>query len=180
MTIIDWIKSLTPEDFNNIVSPITGIISLIVFLYTLRLAVSQNKMLNDQNQVIMSQQIQSQLEYEFEYIKRQLNKDLRDVEEEETFKEFTALTVLPIFSEILTDFRTKNKDYSEDRDNYHNHVKRRQEYFRSRSYFPKLMFIYKYSRKIMVINEMTKDLIISVNESSLLPERKTDYEKKNL
>jgi len=161
------------SEFNNVSTPIIGIISFIVYSLALFLAFSQNK-------TILSQHLRP-------YYEREINRTINELEKEKIDtvlietdgKEYNGINYPNLISNQLM-ILSKNTDYLKDLTDYENETKFKTEYLKKRSYYPIIVFLYQYT--IGLYNKFRydslKELIIEINEAKLLNEDKRILKKR--
>lgn len=165
--------------FNNIASPLIALLSLFVYYQALSLTTRQNEIMVVQSKIAHSETLRPLIEYEFESIKAELARDLR---EQNDFGRpfFNAISVLPIFSKITEGFNTgtTGTHYAQDWNDWEVGVYQDLKYFRGRSYYNDLDFLYRYSIKNMKIYDRVEILLSEIDAVALTPEFKVYYKRR--
>lgn len=161
------------SEFNNISTPIIGIVSFIVYSLALFLAFNQNK-------TILSQHLRP-------YYEREINRTISELEKEKIDtvlietdgKEYNGINYPNLISNQLI-ILSKNTDYLKDLTDYENGIELKTEYLKERSYYPIIVFLSQYT--VGLYNrfryDYLKELIVEINEAKLLNEDKRILKKR--
>lgn len=153
--------------FNNVVTPIFTIISVLIYSFALFTALNQNK-------VILSQNIKPFYEKEIEKLLLE-GKEIRFLslvsEEEEKINAYNYLTF--IHEKFVS--LSRNDHYNEDYNDYKKGIIKDKNWFQKRSYRTELFFLNQFAFGISSVSYFYKkiiQLISEVNDSKLIEEDK--------
>jgi len=149
------------SNFNNISTPIIGVISLIVYGLALNLSQRQNKLLQ-------SQHLRFYYAREVDKIIQDFNKKLIDTKIIQREKnDYNYITVHRLISTLLADLR-ENSDYLLDLESFKKGDKLSLNYFKGRSYYPLVLFLSEYTLGLPYVGfQNTKDLLTEIENADL-------------
>lgn len=152
--------------FNNVVTPLFTIISVIIYSVALFLTISQTK-------IILSQNIKPFYEKEIEkFINKAENIKIESILFEE--ENVNALNYITYISKTFIKL-IRNKEYIEDVTQFKNGCDLDLEYFTARSYIKEVLFLSDFTMGVSPIHFFYQDLkefIIEIDDSKLIEEDK--------
>lgn len=150
--------------FNNIVTPIGGILSTILFFYALRLTIQQN-------QIILSQSLKPYFDEKFNRIKS----DFEQTGNLPIYEPRGGVKSKNMVSEIWAVYRImiQNDDYKRDVVAYQNGSKFKVVDFINKSYSKEAVFLTQFTIQPLWELQSVADYLIEINESNLVIEDKT-------
>lgn len=157
--------------FNNVVTPLFTIISVIIYSVALFLTISQTK-------IILSQNIKLFYEKEIEkFIDKAENTKIESILFEE--ENVNALNYITYISKTFMKL-IRNKEYIEDINQFKNECDLDIEYFINRSYIKEVLFLSDFTMGVSPIHFFYQDLeefIIEIDNSKLIEEDKKLFKK---
>ncbi|MEJ0030009.1 MAG: hypothetical protein WDO15_06415 [Bacteroidota bacterium] len=156
-------------NFNNILSPIVGIVSIFIYSYTLILLIKQN-------QIIQSQNLKPHFEEEFKRVERLMSED----EVPPSFKSRGKINGRDITLELTKTYYLLlfNTEFSKDKSDFHNNIKYNKDYYEKRSYRADLEFMTFFSLAGLLCLEPVVELVNEINTSPLHKSDKIYYRKR--
>lgn len=157
------------EKFNNIITPLFTIIATIIYAFALFTTINQNK-------IILSQNLKPLYEKEIEIlitksrdikIKGEITNDAEPIE-------ITALNYIKAINNTIINL-SQNNEFIEDYSKYKNNELLTRDYFKSRNYFGKLLFLSEFAfgiNQVSFLYQEIKLLIQEINQSKLISDDK--------
>lgn len=171
-----------PANFNNIITPIFAIIATLIYGLALFNTVNQNKIILNQNKIILSQNIKPHYEKEIENLMTQ-SREIKikgEITNDDEPIKIDALNYIKAINDTIINL-SQNKEYLEDYAKYENNELLTIDYFKSRNYFGKLLFLSEFTIGINAVSFFYQDiklLIQEINQSKLISEDKELLKKR--
>lgn len=164
--------SFNPENFNNIATPILALIAIVIYGLALFTSIKQNR-------IIFGQTIQPYFLEEINKLKKKAKEKRFDSNKVIKGENVNLLNFTTHLSSTIVNL-TRNVDFLNDYRDFENGIERDLEYFKERSYFELLMFIYEFTvgLEIKFIFIEIKELVQEINSSKLLEDNKRTLRKK--
>lgn len=156
-----------PANFNNIFTPLFTIIATIIYAFALFTTINQNK-------IILSQNIKPHYEKEIENLvtkARELKINGEIANDGEPI-EINALNYIKVINDTIIKLSQDN-EFLEDYTKYENNELLTRDYFKSRNYFGKLLFLSEFTigiNQVSFLYQEIKLLIQEINQSKLISE----------